>query len=45
VLIDDLDGIRANTVAHWLSRRKFEIAILRYPFAPAELSKRAEAAA
>jgi rhodanese-related sulfurtransferase len=36
VLIDDTDGIRARTVAHWLSRRKFEIAILRYPFAPAD---------
>jgi rhodanese-related sulfurtransferase len=45
VLIDDTDGIRARTVAHWLSRRKFEIAILRYPFAPAEASKRVEAAA
>ncbi len=45
VLIDDLDGVRARTVAHWLSRRKFEIAILRYPFAAAEISRRAEAAA
>ncbi|PNU05536.1 rhodanese-like domain-containing protein [Novosphingobium guangzhouense] len=32
VLIDDTDGIRARTVAHWLSRRNFEIAILRHPF-------------
>jgi rhodanese-related sulfurtransferase len=45
VLIDDTDGIRARTVAHWLSRRNFEIAILRYPFARAESSKQAEAAA
>lgn len=33
VLIDDTDGIRARSVAHWLFRRQFEIAILRYPFA------------
>lgn len=33
VLIDDADGIRARTVAHWLSRRNFETAILRHPFA------------
>ena len=33
VLIDDTDGIRAQTVAHWLSRRNFEIAILRRAFA------------
>jgi len=38
VLIDDEDGIRARTVAHWLSRRNFEIAILRYPFRQAEAS-------
>jgi rhodanese-related sulfurtransferase len=43
VLIDDADGIRARTVAHWLSRRKFEIAILRYPFTPTNASKQAEA--
>jgi rhodanese-related sulfurtransferase len=36
VLIDDTDGIRARTVAHWLSRRKFEIAILRHTFAQAD---------
>jgi rhodanese-related sulfurtransferase len=36
VLIDDVDGIRANTVAHWLSRRNFEIVILRHPFAQNE---------
>jgi len=35
VLIDDEDGIRAATVAHWLSRRNFEIAILRHAFAHA----------
>jgi rhodanese-related sulfurtransferase len=45
VLIDDLDGIRARTVAHWLSRRKFEIAILRHPFAQAEAKQKAEAVA
>jgi rhodanese-related sulfurtransferase len=45
VLIDDTDGIRARTVAHWLSRRNFEIAILRHPFAQAESSKQVEAAA
>jgi rhodanese-related sulfurtransferase len=45
VLIDDLDGIRARTVAHWLSRRKFEIAILRHPFAHADVKKQAEALA
>jgi len=33
VLIDDLDGIRAQTVAHWLHRRGFDIAILRHAFA------------
>ncbi|KAF1047154.1 rhodanese-like domain-containing protein [Xylophilus sp.] len=32
VLIDDLDGVRARTTAHWLQRRGFEIAILRYDF-------------
>lgn len=35
VLIDDADAIRARTVAHWLSRRNFEIAILAHPFAGA----------
>jgi rhodanese-related sulfurtransferase len=32
VLIDDGDGIRADSVAHWLHRRGFEIAILRHAF-------------
>lgn len=32
VLIDDTDGIRADSVAHWLHRRGFEIAILRHDF-------------
>lgn len=36
VLVDDADAIRARTVAHWLSRRNFEIAILAHPFARAE---------
>ncbi|MDB5724410.1 MAG: putative thiosulfate sulfurtransferase [Novosphingobium sp.] len=36
VLVDDSDAIRARTVAHWLSRRNFEIAILAYPFAKTE---------
>ncbi len=45
VLIDDTDGIRSRTVAHWLHRRKFEIAILRYPFAAIEVSKPAKAVA
>jgi len=45
VLIDDTDAIRARTVAHWLHRRKFEIAILRYAFARAEASKQAQAVA
>lgn len=43
VLIDDLDGIRARTVAHWLSRRKFEIVILRHAFAQAGAKKLTEA--
>lgn len=45
VLIDDEDGIRAQTVAHWLHRRKFEIAILRYPFARVEAPGEIEAVA
>lgn len=45
VLIDDEDGVRAATVAHWLSRRNFEIAILHHPFARAEAGKTAEAIA
>ncbi|MDB5712915.1 MAG: Thiosulfate sulfurtransferase [Sphingomonadales bacterium] len=36
VLIDDVDGIRAKTVAHWLSRRDYEIVILRHSFARSE---------
>lgn len=32
VLIDDRTGTRAATTAHWLSRRGFEIAILRHDF-------------
>ncbi len=32
VLIDDLLGSRARIVAHWLSRRSFEIAILLHDF-------------
>ncbi|WP_068080551.1 rhodanese-like domain-containing protein [Novosphingobium rosa] len=43
VLIDDADGVRAATVAHWLSRRNFEIAILHHAFARAD--KKAEALA
>ncbi len=45
VLVDDSDAIRARTVAHWLHRRKFEIAILGYPFARAEAPKQAQAVA
>ena len=45
VLIDDTDGIRARTVAHWLSRRKFEIAILRHAFAQADAKQPAHAVA
>ena len=43
VLIDDTDAIRARTVAHWLHRRKYEIAILPYPFARADASKQPHA--
>ena len=32
VLVDDLAGARARTVAHWLKRRGFEIAILLLEF-------------
>lgn len=32
VLIDDLEGIRAATVAHWLARRGFELAVVRHDF-------------
>lgn len=47
VLIDDLDGIRAATVANFLHRRprNFEIAILRHAFAPVTAAKETEAAA
>ena len=38
VLVDDLLGVRARTVAHWLQRRGFEIAILLIDFAAGELS-------
>jgi rhodanese-related sulfurtransferase len=38
VLVDDLLGVRARTVAHWLQRRGYEIAILLVDFAPGELS-------
>jgi rhodanese-related sulfurtransferase len=44
VLVDDTDGIRARTVAHWLSRRNFEIAILRHPFGATATQARAETA-
>jgi len=38
VLIDDPLGVRARTVAHWLQRRGYEIAILLVDFAAGELS-------
>jgi rhodanese-related sulfurtransferase len=44
VLVDDEDGIRAATVAHWLSRRPFEIAILRHAFGTRAATPPAEAA-
>ncbi len=37
ILVDDLLGVRARTVAHWLNRRGYEIAILLHDFAAAEL--------
>lgn len=37
ILVDDLLGVRARTVAHWLSRRGYEIVILRHDFATAKL--------
>jgi rhodanese-related sulfurtransferase len=37
ILVDDLLGVRARTVAHWLSRRGYEIAILLHDFADAGL--------
>ena len=39
VLVDDLVGARARTVAHWLQRRDYEIALLLVDFASEELSK------
>lgn len=39
VLIDDRLGVRARTVAHWLQRRGFEIAILLADFNQEELSR------
>ncbi|MGF9567234.1 rhodanese-like domain-containing protein [Neorhizobium sp. BT27B] len=39
VLIDDRLGVRARTVAHWLQRRGFEIAILLADFDREELSR------
>ncbi|MBY2925021.1 thiosulfate sulfurtransferase [Rhizobium leguminosarum] len=38
VLIDDSLGVRARTVAHWLQRRGFEIAILLVDFSAQQLS-------
>lgn len=38
VLIDDLLGVRARTVAHWLQRRGYEIAILLVDFEAGRLS-------
>ncbi|RFB86423.1 thiosulfate sulfurtransferase [Rhizobium leguminosarum bv. trifolii] len=38
VLIDDPLGVRARTVAHWLQRRGFEIAILLVDFSAEQLS-------
>jgi hypothetical protein len=37
ILIDDSLGVRARTVAHWLQRRGYEIAILLVDFAALEL--------
>jgi rhodanese-related sulfurtransferase len=37
ILVDDLLGVRARTVAHWLSRRGYEIAILLHDFAEVQL--------
>lgn len=36
ILVDDLLAVRARTVAHWLSRRGYEIAILRHDFEAAK---------
>jgi hypothetical protein len=38
VLIDYPLGVRARTVAHWLQRRGFEIAILLVDFSAQQLS-------
>lgn len=38
ILVDDLLGVRAKTVAHWLSRRGYEIAILLHDFKTENLS-------
>lgn len=38
ILVDDLLGVRAKTVAHWLSRRGYEIAILLHDFKTDQLS-------
>lgn len=38
VLIDDPLGVRARTVAHWLQRRDYEIAILLVDFTAVKLS-------
>lgn len=42
VLIDDEDGLRAQTVAHWLSRRNYEIAIVRHAFSGDAASQKDE---
>ncbi len=39
VLIDDLLGVRARTVAHWLQRRGYEIALLLVDFDASQLSE------
>ncbi|MEZ2129698.1 MULTISPECIES: rhodanese-like domain-containing protein [unclassified Sinorhizobium] len=39
VLVDDLLGVRARTVAHWLQRRGYEIAILLIDFEGSRLSE------
>lgn len=36
VLVDDPAGIRARTVAHWLKRRGYEIALLLHDFAASD---------
>lgn len=46
VLVDDAEGVRATTTAHWLRRRGFDLRILRHDFAKAapELADAAAAA-